>query len=1143
MRRKLSVLLLAVLTALALSACVAVSFEIGFVVDGELYDTVSTSGSEVIKIPEDPVKDGYTFEGWYWDNGSFEKPFTANSLLNEPLTSDMKVYAKLTENEPPHVHSYIGGYEWDGEGHWQACECGDTAEPAEHVYENETVIVYPTPAADGTKKCRCVCGAERSGSVSYNGPTETEWEELFAFENVRIDVTERSYGMTYERAFIVDGAMVLEIVDGEESYAYYSVLEEFDFSPYYNSFSQMSDSEFFADSIEVEEGVAYEDVRLELVDGLIFRLSYTFKVFGVAIETSCAFTDWGECEVAPPTITAEKLAAALASEKFVNFTAMGFLQEGDDITIDEIVFDRGKYSRRISRYILESDAEPTEEMTYGNVDDIFDLTLGSLLEEIAAIDSDALIYDPDEFGFVYYPTDGGFISADKITIVFDDEMLTYICINRSGNVESWSFLDYGISEPEDDPSEDNESTDPPADDNENTDPPAEDTETTDPPADDNESTDPPADDSENTDPPADDNESTDPPAESVTLTVTVVDQWGNPVENARIRLRCGSDVTTVYEFTDSEGRITVTEMPAGAYEVQIISAPSQYSYDGTYFPVGSDNTVTVTVENTILDAPEKDDNDNLPEEGGDGEPIDETTRAEAMSEEEWRDYFELNGFSLDIWYGTFTSSGYTAKVTRYYDVGTNGIVRDYGDNLSSGIDDLYHYDNVLPLFDFSEHFDSFSYSGGGKYVAKSLDLTDGAGNTVTALSVVVTFSTSLSEITYQLTEGTSGVDYRLTFSNIGGVGEIDLPSPDKKAYNNIASNPYDNLTLEYKVGNDTNYTKYTYLFSGANAMILTDYYDGKYYSGTSELDAWEDTDMNYGAGFLMGVLDALSQIPYSEFVWSLELGGYTYFDDGSIKFNYISFDTFTFRFDGDGNLAYVATDSGIEYYLYDYGTTVVKGSEPTAAEPLTFDELPDSMTTSFNDGSVKIDVDPIGNNKDNVLIFNSVEGDAGNAVSFSVVNCDGADTCFVLDMDMCILSASASNGYLYQITMYDVFMLDILDVDGAPVFRANASKSNANATQIFDSDISKGEWFNLRIEYYVNAVSPTVKVFVNGELVGETDIFFGSDVTGAIPATDYTGVKIFSMRRTTGTLCIDNAVFAISDAKYTESTSPSFAEQ
>jgi uncharacterized repeat protein (TIGR02543 family) len=86
--------------ALGLSSCGGgVKFNLNFVVDEEVYSTVSTNGNEAIELPANPTKKGYTFDGWYWDNGTWQKPFTANSLINAPLSSDMSVYAKFNYND------------------------------------------------------------------------------------------------------------------------------------------------------------------------------------------------------------------------------------------------------------------------------------------------------------------------------------------------------------------------------------------------------------------------------------------------------------------------------------------------------------------------------------------------------------------------------------------------------------------------------------------------------------------------------------------------------------------------------------------------------------------------------------------------------------------------------------------------------------------------------------------------------------------------------------------------------------------------------------------------------------------------------------------------------------------------------------
>ncbi len=98
MKKKVCIILISILSVLclafALSACANIDFKVSFVVDGETVRTINTNGDEIISMPPDPQKEGYIFDGWYWDKDVWEKPFTANSLLNEPLNADMRVYAK-----------------------------------------------------------------------------------------------------------------------------------------------------------------------------------------------------------------------------------------------------------------------------------------------------------------------------------------------------------------------------------------------------------------------------------------------------------------------------------------------------------------------------------------------------------------------------------------------------------------------------------------------------------------------------------------------------------------------------------------------------------------------------------------------------------------------------------------------------------------------------------------------------------------------------------------------------------------------------------------------------------------------------------------------------------------------------------------
>jgi len=77
-------------------------YNVTFLVDGEEYYTESVYANAVITLPTDPKKDGYSFDGWYLDEELTVK-FDANAYVNNPLTADITVYAKLTEYLPPEI--------------------------------------------------------------------------------------------------------------------------------------------------------------------------------------------------------------------------------------------------------------------------------------------------------------------------------------------------------------------------------------------------------------------------------------------------------------------------------------------------------------------------------------------------------------------------------------------------------------------------------------------------------------------------------------------------------------------------------------------------------------------------------------------------------------------------------------------------------------------------------------------------------------------------------------------------------------------------------------------------------------------------------------------------------------------------------
>jgi len=116
-KMRLFSLVLGLISVLFLSACTnSVEFTINFDSNGgSEVSSIKTDGTSSITLPNDPIKDGYTFGGWYWDNETFSNPFTANSLLDSPLSSNMTVYAKWTSSEEEDLGIVSAtGFEIDG---------------------------------------------------------------------------------------------------------------------------------------------------------------------------------------------------------------------------------------------------------------------------------------------------------------------------------------------------------------------------------------------------------------------------------------------------------------------------------------------------------------------------------------------------------------------------------------------------------------------------------------------------------------------------------------------------------------------------------------------------------------------------------------------------------------------------------------------------------------------------------------------------------------------------------------------------------------------------------------------------------------------------------------------------------------------
>ncbi len=80
---------------------VPTKYTVTFYAGEDVAGVIETSGNEILVLPEAPQKEGYAFEGWFFDNETWRNELTANTYADAPLTADVNVYAYYRKTEDP----------------------------------------------------------------------------------------------------------------------------------------------------------------------------------------------------------------------------------------------------------------------------------------------------------------------------------------------------------------------------------------------------------------------------------------------------------------------------------------------------------------------------------------------------------------------------------------------------------------------------------------------------------------------------------------------------------------------------------------------------------------------------------------------------------------------------------------------------------------------------------------------------------------------------------------------------------------------------------------------------------------------------------------------------------------------------------
>ncbi len=110
------------------------TYNLSFTVGEQVYETIKTDGKSIVSMPSNPQKTGYEFGGWYFDKDTWQRPFYENLFLDEPITEDKIIYAKLN------IINYNITYELNG---------GTNNASNPDTYNVEDEIEFATPTRSG----------------------------------------------------------------------------------------------------------------------------------------------------------------------------------------------------------------------------------------------------------------------------------------------------------------------------------------------------------------------------------------------------------------------------------------------------------------------------------------------------------------------------------------------------------------------------------------------------------------------------------------------------------------------------------------------------------------------------------------------------------------------------------------------------------------------------------------------------------------------------------------------------------------------------------------------------------------------------------------------------------------------------------
>ena len=217
-KNRVALVIISVILATTLFACSSdidagtdTNISITFMVDGEVYHEMEVKNDTTVRMPAEPQKDGFIFDGWYLSE-DYEVEFTAGYLRQNKVEADITVYAKWSNSndhgpgdQPPQDDGLVC---FDANG-------GDVS-ITEKRYEIGAVMTdMPIPTRDGYD----FVGWENADGESYTSASvmpDLDGETLYLYAEWKRQTS------TYSDEYVQFSPAVEGIKNDDDFYLYYA---------------------------------------------------------------------------------------------------------------------------------------------------------------------------------------------------------------------------------------------------------------------------------------------------------------------------------------------------------------------------------------------------------------------------------------------------------------------------------------------------------------------------------------------------------------------------------------------------------------------------------------------------------------------------------------------------------------------------------------------------------------------------------------------------------------------------------------------------------------------------------------------------------------------------------------------------------